>query len=90
MGTRLPITDLGHFVVYTIFKEFPGGPADRSPPANAGDTGSSPCPGGFHMPPSDQAFVPQLLSLCAAITEAHGLRPVFCNKRSHRSEKPLQ
>ena len=80
MGTRLPITELGHFVVYTVFKDFPGGPADRSPPANAGDTGSSPGPGGFHMPPSDQAFVPQLLSLRAAIAEAHGPRPVLATR----------
>ena len=28
---------------------FPGGAAIENPPANAGDTGSSPGPGGFHM-----------------------------------------
>ena len=31
---------------------FPGGAVVRSPPANAGDTGSSPGPGGSHMPRS--------------------------------------
>ena len=29
---------------------FPGGAVDKNPPANAGDTGSSPGPGRSHMP----------------------------------------
>ena len=29
---------------------FPGGTVVKNPPANAGDTGSSPGPGGSHMP----------------------------------------
>ena len=33
-------------------------------PANAGDTGSSPGLGGSHMPRSNWAREPQLLSLC--------------------------
>ena len=36
----------------------------ESPPANAGDTGSSPGLGGSHMPWSGWARGPQLLSLC--------------------------
>ena len=32
---------------------FPGGAVVRSPPANAGDTGSSPGPGRSHMPRSN-------------------------------------
>jgi len=28
---------------------FPGGAMDKNPPANAGDTGSIPGPGRFHM-----------------------------------------
>ena len=44
-------------------------------PANAGDTGSSPGLGGFHMPRSSWARGPQLLSLrawslCSATREA--------------------
>ena len=31
-------------------KGFPGGAVVKSPPANAGDTGSSPGPGRSHMP----------------------------------------
>ena len=32
---------------------FPGGAVVRNPPANAGDTGSSPGPGRSHMPRSN-------------------------------------
>ena len=32
---------------------FPGGTVVKNPPANAGDTGSSPGPGRFHMPRSN-------------------------------------
>ena len=47
----------------------------ESPPANAGDTGSSPGLGGSHMPRSGWAREPQLLSLrvwnlCSATREA--------------------
>ena len=31
-------------------KDFPGGAVLKNPPANAGDTGSSPGPGRSHMP----------------------------------------
>ena len=34
---------------------------DRSLPVNAGDTGSIPVPGRFHMPQATKAPVPQLL-----------------------------
>ena len=34
-------------------EDFPGGTVVKNPPANAGDTGSSPGPGRFHMPQSN-------------------------------------
>ena len=34
-------------------KVFPGGAVVKNPPANAGDTGSSPGPGRSHMPQSN-------------------------------------
>ena len=34
------------------FGGFPGGTVVKNPPANAGDTGSSPGPGRSHMPQS--------------------------------------
>ena len=42
---------------------FPGGAVVENLPANAGDTGSSPGLGGSHMPQSNWAREPQLLSL---------------------------
>ena len=33
-----------------------GGPVDKNPPANAGDMGSIPGLGGFHMPPGAQVL----------------------------------
>ena len=42
---------------------FPGGTVVESLPADAGDTGSSPGLGGSHMPRSNWAREPQLLSL---------------------------
>ena len=34
-------------------QDFPGGAVVKNPPANAGDTGSSPGPGRSHMPQSN-------------------------------------
>ena len=62
-------------------QDFPGGAAVKNPPANAGDTGSSPGSGRSHMPQSNWARVPQLL-------KPECLEPVLRNKRSHCSEKP--
>ena len=42
---------------------FPGGAVVENPPANAGDTGSSPGLGRSHMPWSNWAREPQLLSV---------------------------
>ena len=40
-------------VTKIIFPEFPGGAVVKSPPANAGDMGSSPGLGRSHMPQSN-------------------------------------
>ena len=45
--------------------DFPGGSVVKNLPANAGDTGSIPGPGDYHMPWSIQTWVPQVLSLCS-------------------------
>ena len=70
------------FVKKKKIEGFPGGTVVQSPPANAGDTGSDPGPGRSHVPWSNWARVPQLMSLhsrarepqllspCAATTEA--------------------
>ena len=58
-----------------------------------GDTGWSPGLGGSHMPRSNGARAPQLLSLCSGAREPQLLKParlepVLGNKRGHRGEKP--
>ena len=58
---------------------FPGGAVVESLPANAGDTGPSPGLGRSHMPRSNWAHEPQLLSLhvwslCSATREAATVR----------------
>ena len=64
-----------------VKKGFPGGAVAKNPPANAGDTGSSPGPGRSHMPWSNKAHEPQL-------PKPVRLEPVLRNKRSHHNEKP--
>ena len=41
--------------------DFPGGPVVKNLSGNAGDTGSIPGPGRFHMPWTNKACAPQLL-----------------------------
>ena len=55
--------------------DFPGGAVVKSLPANAGDMGSIPAPGGYHMPRSNQARKPQLLSLRSRAREPQLLSP---------------
>ena len=63
-------------------KDFPGCPVVKNTPASAGDMGLIPGPGRFHMLWGNEAHVPQLQI-------QYALEPVFCNKRSHHSEKPV-
>ena len=84
LGKALPIW-LVHIFLFMFAKDwcmikiydqgFPGGAVVENLPANAGDTGSSPGLGRSHMPRSDWAREPQLLSLhvwslCSATREA--------------------
>ena len=74
--------------------DFPGGAVVKNPPANAGDMGSSPGPGRSHMPLSNEARAPQLLSLRSRAREPQLLKPTHLepmlhNKRSHCNEKPV-
>ena len=54
---------IGEMQIKTTLRGFPGGAVVESLPANAGDMGLSPGLGGSHMPRSDWAREPQLLSL---------------------------
>ena len=80
-----------------MYRDFPGGAVVKNPPANAGDTGSSPSPRGSHMPWSNWPHAPQLLSLRSRACKPQllGLRaqlqllkptclePVLCNERDY-------
>ena len=58
--------------------------------ASAGDTGSIPDLGKSHMPWSNQARVPQLLSLCSGAWELQRLKPARPRVLAPRQEKSLQ
>ena len=68
------ISPLSFVVLKTRQQGFPGGTVVENLPANAGDTGSSPGLGRSHMPRSNWAREPQLLSLRPATIEAATVR----------------
>ena len=56
MGETTPLlfkTEKQCLIIKNDFGDFPGGTVVTNPPANAGDTGSSPGPGRSHMPQSN-------------------------------------
>ena len=68
----------------TLVVGFPGGAVVGSLPADAGDAGLGPGLGGSHMPRSEWAREPQLLSLrvcslCSAVRGRDGERPAHRN-----------
>ena len=44
---------LKYYIFFKSTWDFPGGTVVKNPPANVGDTGSIPGPGGSHMPQSN-------------------------------------
>ena len=85
-------------ILKTDLGGFPGGAVVENLPANAGDTGSSPGLGRSHMPRSNWAREPQLLSLrvwslCSATGEAAIVRSprtaMKSGPRSPQLEKAL-
>ena len=67
------------------WRDFPGGTVIKNPPASAGDTGSIPGPGRSHMPRSNEARAPQLLSLRSRACEPQLLKLTHCNYWSPRA-----
>ena len=57
--------------------DFSGGPVVKNPPDSAGDTGLIPGLWKSRMPQGNEAYVPQLLSLCSRV-------------RALQQEEPLQ
>ena len=81
---------LGIYPEKTIIQKdtwgFPGGAAVENLPANAGDTGSSPGLGRSHMPRSNWAREPQLLSLHVWSLPRNG-RDRDSERPAHRDEE---
>ena len=71
-------------------QDFSGGPVDTNLPADAGDSGLIPGLGRFHMLQSNQARVPQLLSLCSRACELQLLKPLCSSAHTPQEEKPQQ
>ena len=74
-GIEVPSSGVRLLSYQNNMKGFPGGAVVENLPANAGDTGSSPGLGRSHMPRSNWAREPHLLSLrvwslCSATREA--------------------
>ena len=76
-GVAILISDKRDFKTKT--RGFPGGAVVKNPPANAGDMGLSPGPGRSHMPWSNKAHAPQLLSLHSRARKPQLLKPVCHN-----------
>ena len=55
--------------------DFPGGPVDKNPPANAGNTGSIPGTGRSHPPQDNETHTAQLLSLPSRARAPHLEKP---------------
>ena len=66
------------------WEDFPGGLVVKNPSADEGDTGSTPGLGRFHMPGSNSAHAPQLLSLKATATEARAPRACALQQETSR------
>ena len=88
---------ISNYFVLKIPRCFPAGAVVENPPANAGDTGSIPGLGRSHMPWSNEARAPQLLSLCSRAREPQllSLRATTTEAcvpraRAPQLEKPLQ
>ena len=94
------LKNTGNKFQYKSLRGFPGGAVVKSPPADAGDTGSSPGPGRSHMRGATKPMRHNYWA-CALEPVSHNywarvpqvlkparLESVLCNKRSHRNEKP--
>ena len=81
--------------IYNIemkLKGFPGASVVKNPPANAGDTGSSPGLGRSHMPQSNKARAPQLQNLLSRACEPQLLSQRVTTTEAHapRAHAPQQ
>ena len=71
------------------FRTSPSGPVVKNPPANAGDMGSIPGPGRFHMPWGSKART-QLLSLCSQAHKSQALSSLSSTRESPHTATKTQ
>ena len=62
---KISKSNQSRFTLKAMLEDFPGSAVVNNLPAKAGDLGSIPGPRSFHMPQSNKACAPQLLSPCA-------------------------
>ena len=76
----------------SFLRDFPGGTVVKNPPASAGDMGLSPGLGRSHMPWSNKAHEPQLLSLHSIARKPQWLSPLAATTEAHtpRAHAPQQ
>ena len=89
--SELAFQVFSHFLLsISILKveNFPGGSVAKNSLANARDTGSIPDPGRCHLPQSNSAWVPQLLSLCSRAHEPQLLKPTPPIREASAGEAP--
>ena len=65
------------------YRDFPDGAVVMNLPASAGDMDSSPGLGRSHMPQSNKARVPHLLSLCSRAHRLQSLTPRATTTEAH-------
>ena len=96
VNSRLhPFPHLLKLATEMTHRGFPGGVVVETLPANAGDTGSSPGLGRSHMPRSNWAREPQLLSLrvwslCSATREATMMKSLRTTTKSSPRSPQLE
>ena len=78
------------FVKIHQWRDFPGDPVVKNPPANAGDRGSIPAPGKFHMQRGNYDHEPQLLKLLCARAGEPQLPSQHPRACALQQEKPPQ
>ena len=65
------------------YRGFPGGSVVKNPPTNSGDMDFSPGPGRSHMRQSKETCAPQLLRLCSRAGELQLLSPCAAATEAH-------
>ena len=75
-------------LVSEVSRDFPIGTMDKNLPSSAGNTGSIPGSGRFHIPGPVGVGVGAATKICAQLLKPVSLEPVLHKNRSHCNEKP--